>query len=364
MLGLSNQMFRFQKLTSKNVSTKLLKRTLVYGSAQQIVQENGVDINKKHAYPGAWNNENLDLERVKYTFSAKAQKEIVAFVNEMKIYREKKMFEVDAVYVDKAKFPTATKELRMVEKRNLLDNEGFALIQPIEGLNTSFEIRLGAFIQTNLMGTPLVQNAEGSKAIKVYDRDSSKKMKDGQRYHQSREGGSMHTDNVNIPKVWQYMFLTCVQPAFIGGDSLLCSLKEIHNYLLDKDPKVLETLRQDFHWEYRGFSDGFFKGPILFYDNKGQPMLRYLRDYLESAYVRKGVQLSQEQLYALDVLDCVCQTNPIQVRYNLKKGESLLANDTHILHGRTAFIDSGESQVEYDEDTSQNRLYQRTWLKV
>ena len=95
------------------------------------------------------------------------------------------------------------------------------MIQPIERLNTSFEIRLGAFIQTNLLGTPLVQNAEGSKAIKVYDRDSSKKMSDGQRYHQSREGGSIHTDNVNIPDVWVYMFLTCVQPAFIGNYFLM-----------------------------------------------------------------------------------------------------------------------------------------------
>ncbi len=55
--------------------------------------------------------------------------------------------------------------------------------------------------------------------------------------------------------------------------------------------------------------------------------------------------------------------NAVTNRYNLKSGESLLANDTHILHGRTPFIDYGESSMEYDEETSQNRLYQRTWLK-
>lgn len=62
-----------------------------------------------------------------------------------------------------------------------------------------------------MLGETPVQNAEGIRAIQVYNRDNQKRMKDGQRYHQSREGGSIHTDNVNIPELWDYMALTCLQ---------------------------------------------------------------------------------------------------------------------------------------------------------
>jgi hypothetical protein len=62
-----------------------------------------------------------------------------------------------------------------------------------------------------MLGETPEQNAEGIRAIQVYNRDDKKRMKDGQRYHQSREGGSIHTDNVNIPELWDYMALTCLQ---------------------------------------------------------------------------------------------------------------------------------------------------------
>lgn len=71
--------------------------------------------------------------------------------------------------------------------------------------------RILAFVQAQMLGETPAQNAEGVRAIQVYNRDDKKRMKDGQRYHQSREGGSIHTDNVNIPELWDYMNLTCLQ---------------------------------------------------------------------------------------------------------------------------------------------------------
>lgn len=61
-------------------------------------------------------------------------------------------------------------------------------------------------MHTLLLFLHLAQNL-----AQVYNRDDTKRMKDGQRYHQSREGGSIHTDNVNIPELWDYMNLTCLQ---------------------------------------------------------------------------------------------------------------------------------------------------------
>ena len=334
-----------------------------YGSAKEMTDKYGIDVNRKWEAPMAFSPHNLNLDNVKYTFSPEAQQEIVSFIRQFTTNNSKPLPKVDEVYVPVDAFPRAKLELEFVEKRNMIDGEGIALIQPITGLDSVFEICLSSFIQTCLLGKPLEQNANGDRVIHVYDRDSGKRMSDGQRYHQSREGGSIHTDNVNIPEVWEYMFLTCVQPAFLGGESIMGSCKTVHNIMLEKCPEVLEVLRQDFWWEYRGFSDEFYRAPILFYNEKGEPMIRYLRDYLESAYVRKNIKLTNEQLHALDVLDCLAQSIEVQVRYNLAKGEALLANDTHMLHGRTCFIDKDESTLIYDAKKGVNRLYQRTWLK-
>lgn len=70
----------------------------------------------------------------------------------------------------------------------------------------------------------------------------------------------------------------------------------MHNFLQRHAPEALEELRQDFWWEYRGFSDKFFRAPILFYNAKGEPLIRYLRDYMESAYARQGVALTDKQV--------------------------------------------------------------------
>lgn len=59
---------------------------------------------------------------------------------------------------------------------------------------------------------------------------------------QSHEGGSMHTDNVNVPDTWEYMILTCLQPAAKGGESLLVSVARIHEHLRVEHPEALSVL--------------------------------------------------------------------------------------------------------------------------
>eukprot|EP00122_Pirum_gemmata_P000748 Pgem_evm2s663 len=92
-------------------------------------------------------------------------------------------------------------------------------------------------------------------------------------------------------------------------------------------------------------------------------MLRYLRDYLESAYIRKEITLTDEQIWAMDMLDCVAQISDVQLRYNLKAGETLLCTDVSVLHGRTPFVDYTSAKQLYDQNAGKNRLLQRTWFK-
>ena len=51
----------------------------------------------------------------------------------------------------------------------------------------------------------IVQNEKGDKLVYVFDRDRNLSINAGGRYHQTREGGSIHTDNVNLKIKWDYL---------------------------------------------------------------------------------------------------------------------------------------------------------------
>lgn len=85
---------------------------------------------------------------------------------------------------------------------------------------------------------------------------------------------------------------------------------------------------------------------------------------MESAHERLGQRLTQKQIWALDVLSSTAELSDFQFRYNFKKGESLLCNDMHLLHGRTSFIDAKTATQNYTLEDPVNRLMQRTWIRT
>lgn len=218
------------------------------------------------------------------------------------------------------------------------------------------------------LGELLVQNEAGDRVVQVYDRDRSGSMHKGARYHQTREGGSIHTDNVNIPEVWDYLFLTCLSPGLVGGESILVSAEAIHAELEASYPEVLQTLKQNFYWEMRGVSDALYQAPIIDYDPRGRPRFRHLRPYMESAHRKAEVELTDEQLFALDVLDALTNSSEFQQRLRLKKGDILITQDARVLHGRTCFSDplnaiSYPQQLK-GEKGPLKRTMERVWIKT
>jgi hypothetical protein len=202
----------------------------------------------------------------------------------------------------------------------------------------------------------------GEKSILVYDRDAGRKMVDGQRYHQSHEGGSLHTDNVNVPTCWEYMFLACLQPAQVGGRTILVSAFDIYRRLEQEHPAELRELQKDFLWELRGFDQTFYSAPILFMNKRQEPCFRWLREYMESAHARAGVPFTPAQQRAIDTLTALTLDPKLQYHFDMRKGEILVANDMQVFHGRTAFQDAMVATEEYDFAQSCNRLLQRNWL--
>lgn len=217
-----------------------------------------------------------------------------------------------------------------------------------------------------LLGNLLVQNTQGDTTILVYDRDRLGSMFNGARYHQTREGGTIHTDNVNIPQPWDYLYLACIKEAHVGGENILVDAFVLYKVLKEQHPKALSILEQDFYWEMRGVSQELYKAPIITYNEKNEPLFRHLRPYMESAHVRANVPLTNEQLYALDVLDALTNSTALQMRYRMQTGDILITVDSQVLHGRCCFSDEMES-ITYPEYLEGKvgplkRTMERMWL--
>lgn len=222
-------------------------------------------------------------------------------------------------------------------------------------------------LMSSFFGELLVQNEKGDKVIMVYDRDRLGSMYQGARYHQTREGGSIHTDNVNIPEIWNYLFLSCIEPAEVGGENILVDGIAVHKTLKDQYPKALAVLEENFTWEMRGVSESLYEAPIITYDEKGLPLFRHLRPYMESAHQKANKPMSFEQLYAIDVLDALTNSSEYQTRYRMRKGDILITRDAQVLHGRTCFSDAIEA-VTFDDyiqgkGAILKRTMERLWIK-
>ncbi len=242
---------------------------------------------------------------------------------------------------------------------------GMVIIDPIPLLPIRSR-QLVSWLVSRLLGTSLVQNSDGNRLVHVYDRDRTQRMEDGARYHQTRQSGSIHTDNVNAPEPWEYLVFSCIEPAFLGGESIIVNGYAVHSCLAEHAPDALRILEQDFVWEYRGIADDVYHAPIVTYGPDGDPYFRYLRTYLESAHRKIDQPLTNDQLWALDVLDSVLERSDLQLMHRLLAGEIMITFDPQIFHGRTSFADHPQA-VSIDNltncDAPLQRTFERRWVR-
>ncbi len=221
-------------------------------------------------------------------------------------------------------------------------------------------------IMSGYAGDILIQNSSKDKVIEVFDRNRKFSINRGSRYHQTREGGSIHTDNVNIPSYWDYLMFSCLSSAKAGGETILVDSGEIHNELKKKFKLAKKTLEKNFYWEKRGLADELYKAPIITYDKMNRPNFKYLRPYLEAAHIKAKKYLNSKQLYALDVLDALLETSNFQLRYKMQKGDILFNLDSKVLHGRASFSDSLDALPLEKIKNTESRLKRtmiRVWIK-
>ena len=216
---------------------------------------------------------------------------------------------------------------------------------------------------SEILGSLISQNSKKDKLIFVYDRNRNFSMHKGSRYHQTREGGSIHTDNVNVSTKWDYMILSCLSSPEVGGENIFVNADLVYSKL-KKFHIALTTLKKEFLWEKRGVSNSFYKAPVLTLNNK-VPEFRYLRPYMISAYNRKKISLSKKQLYSLDTLDAILEDSNNQLRKKMNPGDLLLVKDAQFFHGRTSFSDHLNAKDIFNySKTNKKKSYKRTMLRA
>jgi hypothetical protein len=207
-----------------------------------------------------------------------------------------------------------------------------------------------------MLGNKLKQNINGEKVVEI--KDIGKSMKTGGRYHETKEGGSLHTDCPQWVKRPNYVGLFCIYAAMDGGEGKYLSAYSLHNELLNKNPEALKILYKPFHFDKREdiaeYENPTIFQPIFEYDGN-RLSFRYLSKYIRDGHDRVNQPLTIKQQNALSLLDSLLKNKKFIINHHFESGQALFLNNYRIVHGRSSFRDHS--------DKNKKRLLLRTWIK-
>tara|TARA_B100001765_G_scaffold61348_1_gene36787 strand:+ start:782 stop:1717 length:936 start_codon:yes stop_codon:yes gene_type:complete len=259
--------------------------------------------------------------------------------------------------INKNDLPLFKKKILNFRNERLLDGVGLFVIDGI--CMESFSVKEKTSIYTlasKILGELVIQNIKQEKIVEI--KDIGKSMKTGGRYHETKEGGSHHTDSPQWKNVPDYLGMFCVHNAKKGGTNLFLSAYTIHNRILQERKDLLDIFYEKFYFDKRGeFKDG--ESPTVFqpiFELKNKKLFfRYLRNYIDAGHDIQNQPLSQPQKDALTYLDNLMRMEDITLKYDLKPGDMVFSDNNWVVHGRTSFED-------YD-DENLKRFMLRTWIK-
>jgi hypothetical protein len=246
--------------------------------------------------------------------------------------------------VTQSDFPLPTFGARL---RRLLaeisDGRGFVLVRGLNDARFSREDLPFAYwgIGTHL-GDPATQNADHHLLGHV--RDEGRKFGqalDARGYH-SNARLEFHVDGCEI------VGLLCLHPAKSGGKSSLVSAVQVHNEVLRRCPQHLPVLYRGFHYIKR--EAAFTAEPVsphrlpVFGHADGLVSCRFVRTKIEAASKKTGVQLTPDEVAALDAFEEIARDPALRLDMDFQVGDIQLINNYTVLHARTEFEDWPEPE--------------------
>ena len=242
-------------------------------------------------------------------------------------------------------------------KKKILDGFGLFIINGTCLKDFSLKEKISIYtLIAEILGELIIQNIKQEKIVEI--KDVGKSMQSGGRYHETKEGGSHHTDSPQWENVPDYLGLFCVHNAKKGGTNLFLSAYTIHNRILKGRKDLLNILYGKFHFDKGGeFKEGesstVFEPIFKFKD--GKLYFRYLRNYIDAGHDIQNQPLSESQKEALTYLDNSMLEEDMIMSYDLKPDDMVFSDNHWIIHGRTTFEDF--------DDPNLKRLMLRTWIK-
>jgi alpha-ketoglutarate-dependent taurine dioxygenase len=141
-----------------------------------------------------------------------------------------------------------------------------------------------------------------------------------------------HTDDYFEERPADVVLLHCVRQSDVGGDSLLAHLPDI---ILRIDEATVTLLSQP------SYPTRFGVAPLL-EQREGAFQIRYNRLEMERVASRVGIDISAEQVAALDTLDRAIAKS--LTAFKLEPRDCLVLNNKTVVHGRTSF-DAGSGRL-------------------
>jgi hypothetical protein len=175
---------------------------------------------------------------------------------------------------------------------------------------------------------------------------------------QTRAATGMHTDSSQRRVHPRWVGLACVHPAASGGASALVSARTVHGHLLREHPGTVARLGQPFLRDV--VTPGGSRDPQaiaanafpIFSGSPADPLLRYMRFWIERGQREAGQPLGPRALADLDRLDAALNAPAFRHELWLESGDLLFIDNHRIAHDRTAYAD----------DPARPRLMLRLWL--
>jgi alpha-ketoglutarate-dependent taurine dioxygenase len=214
---------------------------------------------------------------------------------------------------------------------------GFVVVDRIPEALLDDEHRADAFLAVGeLLGAPLAQDDGGTILLDIGGASAGEIA----RTAGYRMGTGLHTDGacgVTRPDVVAFL---CVQSAPSGGLSQLASAATVIDHLRDQ-PDVLQALATPFAFDakrqQRADAQARERTPIV--TRHGDDFdFRYLY------YQMSGDGVTPEQHRALAMLEDAIRAHGVVLEFVLARGQVLMLDNHHLLHGRTRYADHAEDR--------------------
>ena len=134
--------------------------------------------------------------------------------------------------------------------------------------------------------------------------------------------------------------MTCLQNSKSGGESIVVNGEKIFKFIKSNKKKFFKHLTSNVYFERRGFKKDqsyIFKKPIFKTQNRKFKYMRYLKDYIVSAYKIKKTLIKDELENAFNYLDNCLESQKFQKVYKMRKGDIIIINNHKMAHGRKKF---------------------------